>query len=577
MKHLNKHIILIVLVLQVLLPFTNQAQKYSNKGDRYFDLNLFEDAIKYYDIEASNGKDREYKNYAKKQLAECYRIIGEFEEAEKAYRKVLKSKKNQSDPINYLNYGKSLKSSAKFAEAKLQFEEFIRLSPEDPRGAMYLESCDSAQLWLDANLDKTVKNLEAINSVSPDFAPVFSSEGKIVFTSSRIGSKRAFISFNGGMDIDYLDLYQFNVADLTGNEEVPVENVNTINTPKHEGPATFTKDGKEVYFTRTVKGITDKKTNETVNTLQVLYSKYDDSTNTWSEPISAFPFNSSEYSIGQPSISPDGKTIYFISDMPKGYGGTDIYYCTKDDKGEWVFPINAGSKVNTFGHELFPYIADDGLLYFSSNGHPGMGQLDIFHSKYENGEWGQVLNMQPPVNSIGNDFGIVLDGKAKRGFFSSDRFNGMGAEDIYSFAEQSPVEFEITNSTIRFKNTKLFDGLGYSAKDTTGNSIFVIDRNGYNLIEFDTTVVIEITAKKSIFPVNKYVVSIVKSEFGSKLIISSDNLPFSISFPNLENASNEKIVLTGETIENGIIEIPMLDKQNFIREIPEGTEISIEF
>lgn len=574
MRLIKLHIILII-GLFIVSSNNVSAQRYSNKGDRYFDLNLFQEAIKYYELEAKNGNDRDYKNYAKKQLAECYRILGEFEEAEKAYKKVLRNRKNQEDAENYLNYGQSLKSSAKFAEAKEQFEVFIKLKPDDPRGPMYLESCDSAQKWLDANLGKTVKNIDTINTSAPEFSPVYVN-GKIVFTSSREDSKKALISFNGGMNIDYLDLYEFNPSDLLNPDSIQIINLKGLNTPKHEGPATFSKDGKEVYYTQTVKGLRDKRTNELLNTLQVMYRKYDDSTKIWSEPVSAFPFNSSDYSVGHPSLSPDGNTIYFMSDMPHGEGGTDIYYSVKDSTGKFTHPINAGKKVNTFGYELYPYIADDGTLYFSSNGHPGMGQLDIFYSTYKNGEWGQPLNMQPPVNSIGDDFGITLDGRAKRGFFSSDRFNGHGAEDIYSFAEESPVEFEITTNSIRFKNTQIFDGLKYSLKDEEGNAFDLKQKDGYYIIKSDTNIVYSLTAKKSIFPVNSYTIAVSSKNGSSEISITSNNFNFMVSLSEMTGDIKE-ITIESTALENGSLNIPIGQKDNSIPEIPGGESITVKY
>lgn len=566
MKVTKLHIILIGLILFTLTN-SGLAQRYSNKGDRYFDLNLFEDAIHFYELEAKQGKDRDYKNYAKKQLAECYRILGEFEDAEKAYRKVLRNKKNRQDGENYLNYGKSLKSSAKFEEAKKQFEEFIKLKPDDPRGPMYLRSCDSAQKWLDANLGKTVKNLESINTTASEFSPVFIKDGKVVFTSAREGSKSALISFNGGMDKQFLDLYSFNFSDLANPDSVVIENIKSLNSPKHEGPATFTKDGKEVYFTMTVKGVRKKNTSEVINTLQVMYSKYDDSTQTWSEPVSAFSFNSEDYSVGHPSLSSDGNTIYFMSDMPGGYGGTDIYFCKKDENGKFTHPENAGIKVNTFGYELFPYISDDGTLYFSSNGHPGMGQLDIFYSVYKDGQWGLGVNMQPPINSIGDDFGITFDGKSKRGLFSSDRFNGLGEEDIYSFAEESPFELEVVENKIRFKNTKVFDGLKYTLKDTSGNAFDLLENNGYFEFRADTTIVYELTAKKSIFPINTYTISVNTSK--KELTFTSNKLDFYLTVSLKGNS-----LVESKSFDNGKIEIS--ESNNFIPLIPSGKKVKLK-
>src|SRR5690606_16261017 len=131
------------------------------------------------------------------------------------------------------------------------------------------------------------------------------------------------------------------------------------------------------------------------------------------------------------SMSSDGQRIYFMSDMPGGYGKTDIYYAERQKDGSWGKAQNAGPQINTFAYELFPSVSEEGYIYFASNGHPGMGQLDIFRCAITDNKPGAAQNLKPPVNSISNDFGITFYGGTARGFFSSDRFNGKGAEDIY--------------------------------------------------------------------------------------------------------------------------------------------------
>ncbi|MBI2281427.1 MAG: tetratricopeptide repeat protein [Bacteroidetes bacterium] len=407
------------------------AQNTSSKGDRYFDKNLFQEAIKYYQSEIKSGRKKTL-DHAMLRLADCYRIIGEFELAAAANQKILKKKKNKENPLSYLNYGQSLKSSAKYAEAKIQFEEYIKMKPDDPMGKVLLASCDSAQLWLEQTLGKEVMNLEKINTNLSDFSPIILNSNELVFTTVRSDSKRAFISFNGGLEVNKMDIYKVNMNDLSSSKDIKPANMKELNSIFHEGPATFNSLGNQVYFTRTVKGKKDKQTNEIISTLQIFFS-IKDSLGKWSIPVSAFNFNSDKYSVGHPSLSKDENFLFFISDMPGGYGKTDIYYLEKREDGSWTEPTNAGNKVNTFGYELFPYIAENGTLYFSSDAHPGMGQLDIFSAQYkkltdgrEGKIWTNISNLKPPINSIGNDFGIVLDGEYFRGFFSSDRFNGKG-------------------------------------------------------------------------------------------------------------------------------------------------------
>ena len=503
----NFNILKVSLIILIMMSgFVMVAQKNASKGDRYFDKNLFTEAIKYYRIEAKNG-DRYSSLYAKQQLAKCYRILGEFEMAENMYRKILKSKKNRLDPSNFLNYGKSLKSSAKYAEAKIQFKEYIKLNPGDPMGEIFLYSCDSAQNWLEETIGKEVKNLESINTEASDFSPVILNQSKLVFTSSREGSKEALISFDGGMKVQRLDIYSANIYELTGETKIDVVSIPNINSPLHEGSATFSADGTEMYFTRTIKGKKTKKTkktttNEVVSTLQIFYSKID-SLGEWSEPVSAFVFNSLDYSIGQPALSYDGETLFFMSDMKGGYGGTDIYFTEKREDGTWIEPINAGSEVNTFGYELFPYISEKGILYFSSDTHIGMGKLDIFSSTKHQNEWGNVKNLKPPYNSIGNDFGIVFDKKAARGFFSSDRFNGMGAEDIYSFSEEiAPLVIEIDGVKLKLVDNTIYDGLKYVLKNkTTKKDTTLVAEDGFFTFQLTPNNDYELQVKKNRFSV----------------------------------------------------------------------------
>ncbi len=550
-----------ITIVMMFSFFSVFSQNNANKGDRYFDKNLFQEAIKYYRLEAKSG-NRRYSNYAKQRLAACYRILGEFEMAEDMHRKLLKSKRNREDPIYYLNYGKSLKSSAKYAEAKFQFNEYIRLNPGDPMGKIFLHSCDSAQKWLEETIGKEVKNIEKINTSLSDFAPVILASNQLVFSSSREGSKEAFISFDGGMKVNRLDLYYTDLNSLAGKESVVYSNFSEINSPLHEGSATFSSDGKEIYFTRTIKGKKTKKgnKNEILSTLQVFYSVIDSSGH-WSEPVSAFTFNSAKYSIGQPSLSKDGEKIFFISDMKGGYGSTDIYYSEKREDGTWVEPINAGSEVNTFGHELFPYISDNGTLYFSSDSHIGMGKLDIFSSILKKDEWTNVQNLKPPFNSIGNDFGIVFDGYHSRGFFSSDRFNGKGAEDIYSFSESiSPIEITLNGNKIQFPDKNIFDGLKYVLKNEITKKDTVLQSvNGMYSYTLKLNDNYTLVAKKNRFSVHNKIAIQVKRDTLSNYLeakIKSGSHVFKINGYLTYNSKSD----TTKTVQSPLKNIPVIVK-----------------
>ncbi len=477
-------------------PLIVVAQRNSARGDKYFNQNMFEPALKYYllDSKGGGGKKRKVIEYAQLRVADCYRIMGQFDMAEGAYKKILKRKKK--DPTSYLNYGLSLKSSSKYAEAKAMFTEYIALNPTDPRGKLYYSSCDSAQMWLDMSIGKEVKNVEKINTDHSEFAPTIYNNN-LYFVSSRQGSKSALISFDGGADVHRTDIYHTNIFDLTNYSKKDVINFAQLNTPSHEGPICISAVGNEIYFTKTVKGDRNEKNNNIVNTLQVFYTKKD-KFGYWEKPVSAFAFNSTDYSVGHPSLSLDENTIYFMSDMPGGFGKTDIYSSTKNEGGTWAKPQNLGNSINTFGFEMFPTISAQNKLYFSSDMHPGMGQLDVFYSVKQNQTWQVPVNAKPPINSIGNDFGIGFDGNNYRGFVASDRFNGRGAEDIYSFSDDIPQTITFINDSVIFEDKGMYDDIKYKLiNDADSTEVELAAINGLYIIKPVPNKAYTLVAKKN--------------------------------------------------------------------------------
>ncbi len=473
------------------------AQKFLNEGNRYFDRNLFEEAIPFYLKELDKGKSYNAKNEAREKLASCYRLTGRFLEANEIYKKIVYASNRNNKSENVLNYANSLKSSALYEEAAEQFKKYIELEPNDPMGPIYLESCYMAQEWLNEEDEYFVMNHEMFNTTETDFGATYYEDG-IVITSSREGGLRKFINLSDNTGTTATDLYYINLLTIHGDQP-EITNMEQLNSFAHDGAATFSRDGKEVYYTRTIMGKKDRKTNMILNSLQVLYSRKDHTGN-WTEPVSAFDFNSEKYSIGQPNLSADGKTIFFISDMPGGHGATDIYYAEKQRDGRWGEPINAGKKINTFGIELFPFIHGNDTLFFSSDTHPGMGKLDIFYSVKEDGEWGKVKNMKTPVNSIGDDFGIVLTPDGNRGFFSSDRFNGYGREDIYTLYRQEPLQFEFAGNEIRFPDHTIYNGLSFKiSKEGETDSHDPDFHNGFFSFELEEDSLYSLSIRKNRF------------------------------------------------------------------------------
>ncbi len=275
-----------------------------------------------------------------------------------------------------------------------------------------------------------------------EFAPVYY-RGDIVFCSNR--KNTLFINYTDEREeLPLLDIYY--VEEVGRNEwGKPTIFEKNFTTNFNEGPVAFNDRGSEIYFTRNIN--IDKKignSSDRNNKLGIYYSKFSRRTG-WDVP-QPFKYNNPEFNFAHPSLSEDGKTLYFVSDMDGGYGGTDIYRCILEND-EWGAPENLGPAINTVGDEYFPFIHSTGRLYFSSEGHGSIGRLDIFYSELVNGQWHKPIAMDPPINSRYNDFGLIIDAFKKSGMFCSDRQRR--SDDIYAFTPLYPM---FDNSTRQVEN-----------------------------------------------------------------------------------------------------------------------------
>ncbi len=291
----------------------------------------------------------------------------------------------------------------------------------------WIQSCDSALHWSKNRQDYVIRNLRKINSPYSDISPTFFKNNKLVFTSSREGiiiRKKV-----GEQNQPYYNLYSTTQQGQTWTK--PIKFSNVLNTFHHEGAVTFSKDFQEVYITR---GGTRTYKDQEIHYLKLYKSSYN-GTN-WSKP-SYFLLNDSTASFGHPHLALNDKVFLFASDLPTGYGGTDLYICFKEENG-WTLPVNLGPNINTQQDELYPFLTEKGILFFSSNGHIGMGGFDIYKSKLINGEWMKAKNVECPINTSFDDFSFIVNDSIKIGYFSSNRLGGKGAEDLY--------EVEVTSS-----------------------------------------------------------------------------------------------------------------------------------
>lgn len=417
---MKKTLIIAISATLILASCTNGLYK---KGVKNYDKMAYANAIdnfEHYLLKKDEPVD------AKIKLANAYRLINDVPNAEKWFSKIVELP--ESEPINMFYYAKLLMGQEKYKEAQVWFNKYLEKVPDDFVAEMLLVSCKSVDTFKKDTTLFTIKQAE-IPEISTAFAQTPYGDG-IIFTADKISFKNSTTANWTGRS--YLDIY-FSQKDNNGKWLSPMLLKGNVNGQYHEGPACFTKDGNVVYFTRS--NYAKKKlarSSKSENNLQLFRAELvgDKWTN-----VTSMPFNSDEYSCGHPSLSADDKTLFFISDMPGGAGGTDIYKTTFDGTS-WTKPENLGNVINTSGNEMFPYIHSDGTFYFSSDAHNNLGGLDVFMSSYDGKKWLQVENLNYPLNTSKDDFAFVLNEDNKTGFVSSNRGEG---DQIYEIKKNEPT------------------------------------------------------------------------------------------------------------------------------------------
>jgi len=428
-----KNIIILVVSLITISATAQQDEFYSKltkKADLAFTSHEYFKALNLYKENLKKSTNKYEKAYIQFRIAECYRYINNVVKAEAAYLRAIQ--KGYHEPIAILYYADMLKINEKYADAATQYKEYLKYKPDDVYAQMGYKSCSMAAEWMEYPTRYKIENLKEINSKEGDFAPAYANDDytNIYFTSSRVGIHGEKI--NPVTGTYFTDIFESNF-NKKNQWEKPEAISDTVNSTNDDGTPAFTNNYNELYFTRChiVRGI---------KLGCKIYRATRPAGEDWTI-CENVPLGSDSVNFGHPSISADGLTLYFVSNMPGGFGGNDIYMATRTSKSKpFSNPINLGMNINTPGDELYPYIRDNGILYFASNGHPGMGGLDIFKAtKNEDGEW-IVENMRYPINSSADDFAIIFKKNAEEGLFSSTRKGGRGKDDIYSFY-LPPMEF----------------------------------------------------------------------------------------------------------------------------------------
>ncbi|MDX9772767.1 MAG: OmpA family protein [Bacteroidales bacterium] len=441
---MNKSFILMVVLLLLISPVLDAQKQKVERAYAAYEAGSYFEAIDFFKDVYSKTRDKQLKADMVFMVSECYRLINDPKNAELWYKRAVRSSFSKPEAQYWL--GESTKKLGRYPQAIEEFRKYRQLVPGDPRTEQQIRSCELAMEWQASPESYVVEELKEANSSDSDFGPAFARDdyGLLWFTSSRDDAKGN--KEHGATGQSFTDIFETRL-DKKGKWSTPVP-IDLFNSEFEDGTPSFSSDYTEVYFTRCEAGKREAKG------CVIMYSTREGTR--WADPVK-IDLLADSMVVAHPALSPDGQTLFFVSDMPGGMGGKDIYRSTRTSPGSpWSSPENLGPDINTRGNELFPYVREDGTLYFASDGHIGMGGLDIFKAVSQAGDGWTVENMKPPINSPADDFGITFERDAEKGIFSSSR-KGRGDDDLYTFV-MPPLLFSITGLVKDEKTGQPVDG-----------------------------------------------------------------------------------------------------------------------
>jgi outer membrane protein OmpA-like peptidoglycan-associated protein/tetratricopeptide (TPR) repeat protein len=449
----------ILIIILVTGLFANAQSKATKKADKLFSKFEFVDAAKAYEALIAKGEANAYV-YGK--LADAYYNVFNTVEAEKWYAKTLKS---SEAPETIYKYAQMLKANGKYEESNTQMVKFASMRPADHRAIAFVNNPNYLPKILEKGKKFNVQDA-GVNSAYSDFGGTLQ-DGKLYIATARNEEGKSY----GWNEEPFLDIYAAN-KNKDGSFQAPTA-VNTLNTKYHEGVVSFSPDGNTLYFSR--ESYYDnifERDSLSRNKFSVLnLYKSTKELGSWSEG-EALSLNSKNYSVKNPAVSPDGKTLFFASDMAGGMGQFDIYSAPINGDGSIGEATNLGQKLNTEGQEMFPFVSADNTLYFSSDGHLGLGGMDVFFAKLVDGKVGPIRNVGIPVNGNADDFALTINNESGEGFVSSNREGGAGSDDIYTVKVLQPICDVLVNVTVKDSESGLvLAGATVNVTDTEGNVI----------------------------------------------------------------------------------------------------------
>ncbi|MBO6026236.1 MAG: OmpA family protein [Bacteroidales bacterium] len=391
-----------------------------------------------------NKAERARINY---QMGECYRLIGLSKRAEPIYKRVIKTDFPNTHPEFYLSLAETYKMNQKYKEAISCYETYIKAVPDDPRGQLGLETTMLIQEWVENPSRYEVTELKKVNSKNSDFGAMWTSSNfnEIIFTSSRKGATGG--EKEGITGQNFSDFWT-SKQDRKGDWSTPVlaDEGENINTDDSDGAGFMNANYTKLYFTRCMANEHRK------NGCQIMVASKSGGSFSQARPVEIATIDTLDI-VGHPTLSGDELILYFSAERKGGFGGKDLWVSTRKSASEpFGRPFNLGENINTAGDEVFPYLRNDTTLYFSSNGHGGMGGLDVFVATIDTaGNWGKPVNLKYPMNSTGDDFAICFHPTQEKGFISSSRGNNFGVDNIYYF-EEPQIHFTFSG-TVKDENT----------------------------------------------------------------------------------------------------------------------------
>lgn len=473
----------IMVVLMMTVSAYSQPKNYAQEADDAFKLNQYSLAIDLYKKAYSKVKsNRTEKARLLFMIAECHRMKGDFKNAENSYKRVVRT--NYPDPIAILYYADALKANGKYPDAIIQYNEYAKKAPSDPRGSRGAESSALAQKWIDSPTRYEVLNEKKFNTRESDFATAWADKKfkALMFTSNRAGSTgNRSDDWTGENFTDIWITSQSRAGTWSSPTLLDEDN---INSPVNEGAAILNDKANVIYFTRCLV--------ERKKQLGCQIYEAKKKGRGWSEPqlIEIAP---DSFTVGHPSLSSNELELYFSSNMSGGQGGKDIWVIKRTSKSKaWGKPENLGPTINTPEDEMYPYLRDENTLYFSSNGHIGMGGLDIFKVTKTGDSWGTPENMKYPINSEADDFAIIFLGNKEEGYLSSNRKGGRGNDDIYYFI-RPPLIFTLAGKVTDESSSKILPGAVVTCTGSDGSS-YVDTTNSTGAYSFDKSQIIENTS-----------------------------------------------------------------------------------